>query len=78
MTTHQYVADDCEICTAEIAPETLKLTGNLCYQCREKQAKQERTSWCVLTPHKQGAMYFTAEFAIEAVKGINNKGGLIK
>jgi len=30
----------------------------------------------VLTPHKQGAMFFTAQFAREAAAGINNKGGL--
>jgi len=35
-------------------------------------------SWTVLTPHKQGAMFFTPEFAKEAARGINNKGGLIK
>jgi hypothetical protein len=88
MTTGQHVQqlqqaqtqtlDDCRVCGGEIFPETLKLTGTLCWQCREEQARQERSSWCVLTPHKQGAMFFTREFAFEAAKGINNKGGLVK
>jgi hypothetical protein len=46
--------------------------------CGETDAKRERKSWTVLTPHKQGPMLFTPEFAFEAVKGINNKGGLVK
>jgi hypothetical protein len=44
--------------------------------CGEEAAREERRGWCVLTPHKQGAMFFTAQFAREAAAGINNKGGL--
>jgi hypothetical protein len=51
----------------------LKLT---CKPCGEKIAKEKK--FTVLTPHKQGPMYFSPEFALEAAKGINNKGGLIK
>jgi|DEB0MinimDraft_3_1074331.scaffolds.fasta_scaffold10891_4 hypothetical protein len=47
MTTNQYVATDCQLCNAEILPPTLRLTGSLCYQCREKQAKEERKGWCI-------------------------------
>lgn len=53
----------------------LKLT---CRPCGEMIAKQKAKQFTVLTPHKQGPMYFSPEFALEAVKGINNKGGLIK
>lgn len=49
-----------------------------CMDCGERSATRERTSWCVLTPHKQGAMFFTAEYAREAAAGINNKGGLVR
>jgi hypothetical protein len=49
-----------------------------CLACGEAAALRARTSWTVLTPHKQGAMLFTAEFAREAARGINNKGGLVK
>lgn len=47
-----------------------------CAPCGEAIAKAKKHT--ILTPHKQGAMYFTPEFAREAAKGINNKGGLIK
>jgi hypothetical protein len=49
-----------------------------CLECGERSATRERTSWCVLTPHKQGAMFFTAEYAREAAVGINSKGGVVK
>ena len=71
-------SDDCTMCGNLIEPETLKQTGTLCAGCRETNAQAVRMSWCVLTPHKQGAMFFTPEFAREAAKGINNKGGLVK
>jgi hypothetical protein len=71
-------ADDCTQCGEPIEPETLKQTGTLCGKCRETNACDVRLSWCVLTPHKQGAMFFTPEFAREAARGINNKGGLVK
>jgi hypothetical protein len=41
-------------------------------------SRVERSSWCVLTPHKQGPMFFTAESAREMAKGINSKGGIVK
>jgi hypothetical protein len=50
----------------------------LCKECGEAAAKKARKSWTVLTPHKQGAMFFTAETAREVAIGINNKGGLVK
>ena len=71
-------SDFCTSCGGDIFPETLKLTGTLCAGCRETKARDVRKSWTVLTPHKQGAMYFTPEFAREAAQGINNKGGLVK
>lgn len=45
----------------------------LCLLCGEDEARQQRKSWCVLTPHKQGAMFFTADSARQLAKGINNK-----
>lgn len=56
-----------------------RLAGyQLCLPCGEDRARKDRASWCVLTPHKQGAMYFTAESAREVAAGINNKGGLYR
>ena len=45
----------------------------VCLMCGEEAAMHERKSWTVLTPHKQGAMFFTAEYAREAAVGINVK-----
>jgi hypothetical protein len=53
-----------------------KLGYQLCLDCGDQVARARK--FTVLTPHKQGAMFFTAEFAREAAKGINNKGGLTK
>ena len=50
----------------------------VCLPCGEDEARAERLSWCVLTPHKQGPMFFTAASAREAAAGINNKGGLVR
>jgi len=68
----------CRICGDEIDPPERARIKPICLSCGEDAAREERRSWCVLTPHKQGAMFFTAEYAREAAKGINNKGGLIK
>lgn len=68
----------CRMCGEYLSAGRWELGYRVCLECGEEQARQERASWCVLTPHKQGAMFFTAESAREAAKGINNKGGLIK
>jgi hypothetical protein len=74
----------CEICRDPIKPEgradLLKSQDRplLCLWCGEQMSRVERSSWCVLTPHKQGPMFFTAESAREMALGINNKGGLVR
>jgi hypothetical protein len=69
---------ECPQCKDDIDPRRYALGYTLCLFCGEEAARQERRSWCVLTPHKQGPMFFTSEFAREAAKGINNKGGLYR
>jgi len=68
----------CVSCGDTFAPARRLAGYHLCMPCGEQRSVQERRGWCVLTPHKQGAMFFTTDFAPEAAKGINNKGGLIK
>jgi hypothetical protein len=68
--------NECPQCDDDIDPRRVALGYGLCMMCGEEAAREERRSWCVLTPHKQGPMFFTSEFAREAAKGINNKGGL--
>lgn len=50
----------------------------ICKVCGDQDALIARRSWTVLTPHKQGPMFFTKEEAKSAAIGINNKGGLVK
>lgn len=66
----------CPQCGDPVPQARVALGRRLCLPCGEEAARAERTSWCVLTPHKQGAMFFTSQFAREAAAGINNKGGL--
>lgn len=68
----------CRMCGDEIDPPERARLVPLCLWCGEDAARTERLSWTVLTPHKQGPMFFTAAFAKEAAIGINNKGGLVK
>ena len=68
----------CVECGEHFASARRKAGYNVCMPCGDKAAREERKHWTVLTPHKQGAMFFTAENAREAAVGINNKGGLVK
>jgi RNase P subunit RPR2 len=65
-------------CRNKIPYQRWKIGKFTCMACGEKSAITARKSWTVLTPHKQGPMFFTPESALEMAKGINNKGGLIK
>lgn len=64
---------ECIRCGDDIDPPKRAEFTRLCLFCGEEAAREERKSWCVLTPHKQGAMFFTAEYAREAAVGINVK-----
>lgn len=66
----------CPRCGDDVPTARAALGRRLCLPCGEEAAREERAGWTILTPHKQGAMLFTPEFAREAAKGINNKGGL--
>ena len=68
----------CAHCGDAYSPKRANAGYHLCLLCGEEQARADRASWCVLTPHKQGAMFFTAESAKEVAAGINNKGGLYR
>ena len=46
-----------------------------CLPCGEEQAKAERASWCVVPLHKSNYMKINLK---SDLKGINNKGGLVK
>jgi hypothetical protein len=63
----------CSVCGDDYPAERAALGYTTCKPCGEQQAREARRSWCVLTPHKQGAMFFTADAAREVAIGINNK-----
>ena len=65
-------------CNNKVPYQRWQLKRFTCLSCGDKAAVAARRSWTILTPHKQGPMYFTPESAREIAKGINNKGGLIK
>lgn len=67
----------CRDCGTDLLDPLDTLNG-FCWDCRELNSVEARKHWCVLTPHKQGPMFFTNNFAREAAKGINNKGGNVK
>lgn len=68
----------CRVCGDVFSPRRVRAGYKTCLFCGEEEARLERKSWTVLTPHKQGPMFFTAESARSMAKGINNKGGLVK
>ena len=68
----------CHWCGSDIEPPQRQTTSSLCEECGEKKSKKDQKGWTILTPHKQGPMFFSQAFAREAAKGINNKGGLVK
>ena len=74
----QHVRPRCKQCKKTFGIKRFKAGYKLCLHCGEQAATQDRKLWCVLTPHKQGPMFFTNNFAQEAARGINNKGGLVK
>jgi hypothetical protein len=61
------------MCGDTYSPKRANAGYHLCMPCGEGQATEQRRSWTVLTPHKQGAMFFTAESAVELARGINSK-----
>lgn len=46
-----------------------------CLVCGEKEAVAERQRWCVAPMHKSNYIMITNQ---EDLKGLNNKGGIIK
>lgn len=64
---------NCVACGNEFSNDRAKLGFKTCLDCGEKQANQVKH--CVAPMHKSNYMLFTRT---EDLKGINNKGGLIK
>ena len=65
----------CIFCGEYLSAGRWELGYKTCLMCGEEQAKQERQSWCIAPMHKSNYMLFTDKTDL---KGINNKGGLVK
>lgn len=63
----------CSRCGETYSGKRANAGYHLCMPCGEGEAINQRRSWTVLTPHKQGAMFYTTESAREMAVGINNK-----
>jgi hypothetical protein len=66
---------NCHRCGSDIEPPQRQTVSSLCVFCGEESARQERSSWCVAPMHKSNYMLFTNKTDL---KGINNKGGLVR
>jgi len=64
----------CRSCGDDLRDRVHMLSG-LCWDCREQAAKEVRSLWCVVPMHKSN--YFLCVDKND-LKGINNKGGLVK
>ena len=64
---------ECEKCGKYFSFERAKLGYRTCLDCGEEQAV--KVKHCVAPMHKSNYMVFTNS---DDLKGINNKGGLIK
>lgn len=63
----------CKECGDAIHPKRVKLGYTLCLECGEEVARQK--IFTVVPMHKSN---YVAVFNRDDLKGINNKGGLIK
>ena len=64
---------ECEVCGKYFSYQRAKLGYKVCLDCGEEQAV--KVKHCVAPMHKSNYMVFTNS---DDLKGINNKGGLVK
>ena len=65
----------CMGCGEGVAQNRWALGYRTCLWCGEEAARTERLSWCVAPMHKSNYVLITSH---DDLKGINNKGGLVK
>ena len=65
----------CFSCGTEFDGRRAELGYKVCMSCGEAMAKKVRKSWCVAPMHKSNYMLITN---LDDLKGLNNKGGLVK
>lgn len=68
-----YLCNQCHF--VKVPFQRWKAGYHTCFACGEKEAQEVRKSWCVAPMHKSNYMLITSP---DLLKGLNNKGGLIK
>lgn len=68
-------ASACVQCGEVVKRERAALGYKTCLPCGEKAAKAARMGWCVAPMHKSNYVLVTDR---DDLKGLNNKGGLVK
>ena len=66
---------NCCWCGDDVAPRRWEIGFRSCMACGELQAVKERASWCIAPMHKSNYILLTDR---NDLKGINNKGGLVR
>lgn len=65
----------CERCGTPVKRERAALGYRTCLPCGERAARDARMGWCVAPMHKSNYVLVTDR---NDLKGLNNKGGLVK
>lgn len=65
----------CRNCGDAVDERRWGLGFRLCLFCGEEAAREERSSWCVAPMHKSNYVLISNT---SDLKGLNNKGGLVK
>jgi hypothetical protein len=65
----------CRHCGDTVSEARWELGYRLCLFCGEDAARTERAGWTVAPMHKSNYVLLTKR---EDLKGLNNKGGLVK
>lgn len=65
----------CRNCGDDVSQPRWELGYRLCLFCGEDAARAERAGWTVAPMHKSNYVLLTKR---EDLKGLNNKGGLVK
>ena len=66
---------NCITCAEPVAPARWKIGYRVCLECGESRAVTSRKHWCIVPMHKSN--YFLCADTAD-LKGINNKGGLVR
>ena len=66
---------ECRVCGDEYPTQRWALGYKVCLSCGDSLAVEQRKSWTIAPMHKSNYMLLTN---MDDLKGINNKGGLVR